>query len=176
MGARAIVASYVGPDPVRRALGQLHAVGVERDDISLLMTQDNAHAPRFGLIARRKWAEGMAYGAAIGGVLGGVVGAMVVLADAAGPDPIAGALGFAALIGVGLGGLFGSMLGALVGLRVPTFKARLVDESTPAGHVMIGVWVSDEARADRVQRILGRGVEAVRRGCGEKGSATDAAC
>ena len=154
MGARAIVASYADVEPLRKALGQLHAAGVERDDIALLMANNDEHAPKFGLRAGRKWAEGAAYGAALGGVLGGVLAGLIGLVAGGGIDPVTSELGFAALVGIGLGGGFGSLLGALVGMRVPTYEAKLSGDSSFAGKLMIGVWVSDEDRAQRVTQIL----------------------
>jgi hypothetical protein len=155
MGARPIVASFADGEPVRRALGQLHAAGVERDDISLLMTEDNGHTPRFALSAGHKLAEGAAFGAALGGVLGGVIGGFLALGDVAGPS-LAMGLTLAMLAGVGLGGALGSILGAVVGMRAPEYKAKLVDASTRAGQIMIAVWVTDQERAERVTRILAR--------------------
>ncbi|HVH97212.1 MAG TPA: hypothetical protein VM869_00815 [Enhygromyxa sp.] len=156
MSARPIVASFADGEPVRRALGQLHAAGVERDDISLLMAENNGHTPRFGLIAGHKGAEGAAFGAALGAVLGGIIGGLIALADVAGPDWAALGITVATLAGVGLGGALGSIFGAAFGLRIPEYKAKLVDASTRAGHVMIAVWVADDARAERVTRILAR--------------------
>jgi hypothetical protein len=156
MRVRPIVASFADAEPVRHALGQLHAAGIERDDISLLMAENNGHTPRFGLIAGHKWAEGAAYGAAVGGVLGGVIGCLVALGRVAEPASFALEFLFVSLVGVGLGGWLGSMLGALLGLRAPAYTAKLVDATTRAGHVMIAVWVADDARAERVTRILAR--------------------
>lgn len=156
MRVRAIVANYADGEPVRRALGQLHAAGVERDDISLLMAEDGEHSSRFGLIAGHKGADGAALGAALGGVLGGVIGALAGLGDIAGPGTAALELTVATLAGMGLGGGLGGILGGIVGLRVPEYRPKLVDATTNAGRVMIAVWVTDNARAERVTRILAR--------------------
>jgi hypothetical protein len=156
MSARPIVASFADTEPVRRALGQLHAAGIERDDISLLMAEGQGHTPRFGLIEGRKWAEGAAYGAALGAVLGGVIGCLVALGRVAEPDSIGLMLMVSMFAGVGLGGALGSLLGAALGLRALEYQAKLLDAPTRAGHVMIAVWVTDDARVERVRRILAR--------------------
>src|SRR5690606_27444490 len=104
----------------------------------------------------RKWAEGAAYGAALGGVLGGVIGCLVALGRVAEPDSIWLMLIVSMFAGVGLGGALGSLLGAALGLRALEYRAKLLDGSTRAGHVMIAVWVTDDARAERIRRILAR--------------------
>jgi hypothetical protein len=154
MSPRPIIASFADEEPVRRALGQLHAAGVERDDIALLMAEE-AHTPRFGLVAGHKLAEGVTIGAALGAVLGGLVGGLYVIDDVTWPDSVALGFALAWLAGAGLGGGVGSILGGLAGSRAPEYKARLVDASTRAGRIMIAVWVSDDARAQRVTQILG---------------------
>jgi len=145
---RPIVASFADSEPIRAVLGRLHAVGVERDDIALLMAEDG-DAPRFGLQTGHKLAEGVAAGSAIGAMLGALLSLAIALFDAA-----ALSLTIALLAGLGLGGGIGSIIGAVVGLGAPNYKAKL---AAPDGaRILLAVWVADDTRAQRVAQILTR--------------------
>jgi hypothetical protein len=144
-----VIASFASRDPIPGVLGQLHAAGVERDDVALLMAEEQ-HSPRFGLVAGHKLAVGAAFGAALGAVLGGLVGGVVALGEL---DSVG--ITIAILAGLGLGGAIGSVVGAVVGLGARHYRA-MFGEPTDGDPVLLAVWVADEARAQRVSRILAR--------------------
>ncbi|MFO7564866.1 MAG: hypothetical protein R6X02_19635 [Enhygromyxa sp.] len=148
MPIRPMIASFAGSEPVRQVLGQLHAAGVERDDIALLMTQEQ-QGSRFGLVPGHKLGEGVALGAALGAVLGGLVGGVLALG---GLSPIG--ITIAVLAGLGCGGGIGSVIGAVAGLGAPNYRAKLGEASASGDQVLLAVWPGDEARAQRVAQIL----------------------
>lgn len=144
------VASFASREPVPEVLGQLHAAGVERDDVALLMAEEQ-HSPRFGLVAGHKLAAGAAFGAALGAVLGGLVGGMLALGELSSVG-----ISIASLAGLGLGGGIGSVVGAIVGLRARSYRAQLGERADDGAPVLLAVWVADQARAERVSQILAR--------------------
>ena len=131
-------------------MGELHAAGVERDDVALLMAEDQ-HSPRFRLVAGHKLAEGVAFGSALGATLGLVIGAVVALADLTAVGTM-----IAALAGAGFGGGIGSIIGAVIGLGAPNYTAKLAAESSIGCPILVAVWVDDDARARRIAQILAR--------------------
>lgn len=153
MPARPIVGSFAGNEQVRRALARLHAAGIRRDAISLLMAEAN-RSPRFGLMTGYKLPEGTAFGAALGGVLGAVVGVLLVLGGITGGSELGAAV--AGLAGAGIGGGIGSLAGAVFGLSAPEYRAKLVEASGRGGQILVAVWVEDDEQAARVAQIFAR--------------------
>ncbi len=154
MRARPIVAGLTGNDQARRVLGRLHAAGVRRDAISLLMAEVD-HSPSFALHTGTKLSEGVALGAGLGGALGAIIGALIVVGGVLGARVTELGPSLVALIGAGIGGGIGTIVGALVGLGAPEYRAKLVQGSARGEKILIAVWVEGEVEAEQVSRILG---------------------
>jgi hypothetical protein len=153
-----------------RAVGELEAAGIRRDDISIVASNaDNWYSDRdregraSGRIDRDRdgtddRAEGAAAGAGIGAALGGAAGLLAGLGMLAipglGPVVAAGWLASTAATAAG-GGALGGIIGALTQSGIGRDEADVYAEGIRRGGALVTVRVPDAERG-RVERILDR--------------------
>jgi hypothetical protein len=167
-----ITATFHDRTATERAIDDLTAANIPRDDISIVMSNEtrakyfqgdeNVHGSNI--------ARGAAGGGAIGGSLGAIAGGFLIggaitiaTGGAAAPFLIAGPIA-GALAGGGAGAAVGSVIGALVGAGVPEAQAGAIEHELKRGGVIIAVRTSETHDAI-VRAILARdgGVDSGRR-------------
>jgi len=139
-----------------RIVDQLKISGFTSSDISVLMS-DPASTREFAMANKTKAPEGAAVGAGTGAVLGGALGWLTGIGALAipgvGPLIAAGPI-MAALGGAALGGTLGGVSGALIGLGIPEFEAKLYEGRINDGAALISVHSEDSDEADRAKQVF----------------------
>ncbi|MCX5771419.1 MAG: hypothetical protein NTZ09_14285 [Candidatus Hydrogenedentes bacterium] len=153
--ARTVTAIFDEASAAARAVDRLTALGISRDAISVLMSEET-RGRYFGIETKSKAPEGAALGAAAGGVLGALAGGLVAVGSLAvtGVGLVAVGPLVAALAGLGAGGAAGGIIGALIGLGMPEHEAELVAEELDRGGILVGVETADADQADDVEEIF----------------------
>lgn len=154
---------YYGADPAAAAVGRLHALGYEQNDISVMM-EDKTRERAFSSMVKAKGSEGVAAGATVGGVLGAIVagltatGSVVAIAGTAGAATplVAGPLA-AALAGLGVGAAGGGIVGGLVGAGIAEKRAKEYEKGFREGGVLVAVKPKSPEHRDKVRRALDEG-------------------
>ncbi|MEN9936235.1 MAG: hypothetical protein RLZZ387_2814 [Chloroflexota bacterium] len=161
--ARTVVGLFDRHEQVDRAIRELQANGVRRDDIGVIAADARGEfANRVG--GETKIDEGAGAGALSGGVLGGVLGLLMGVGALAIPGigpviaagPLAAALGSAgagALVGATTGVAAGGLLGALVGAGIPEEEAHVYAEGVRRGSTLLTV-ATDNVSSTTVESIL----------------------
>lgn len=135
-----------------RALSELFAAGVVKEDLSIVAADEKA-AAEFGIAKQSKVGEGVAIGAGVMGALGAVLAgfaAVGAIATGGAGVIIAGPL-VAALAGAGAGAAAGGVIGGLVGLGIPEHEIHYWSDKVKKGSVLIGV----KCHPDRVDTVKG---------------------
>jgi len=89
----------------------------------------------------------------LGGALGWLTGIGALAIPGVGPMIAAGPI-MAALSGAALGGALGGIGGALIGLGIPEYEARMYESKIQAGNTLISVHTHTRDEADRVKEIF----------------------
>jgi hypothetical protein len=139
-----------------RAVEQLKTRGFSSTDISALFadangTSDFAHqkntkAPEGATV-------GLGTGAALGGALGWLVGVGSLAIPGVGPFIAAGPI-MAALAGASIGGAVGTLGGALIGMGLPEYEAKLYESKLNGGRVLVSVHCSDSDAVKDAKEVL----------------------
>lgn len=153
-----MTALFPDRESAERAYAALTTRGYERDDVSVLITEEG-RARHFSRPEDRKTELGSkaAEGAGVGAVAGGTLGAVLLGLAAAGfaipglPIIAMGPLA-AALTGAGGGGALGALVGGLVGAGIPEERARAYDEGLRDGGIVLGATPRSEADADFIEQ------------------------
>jgi hypothetical protein len=135
-------------ESAERAYSSVSGRGYNKDDVSLLMS-DDTRKKHFGNSRSdndtdlgNKALEGAGVGGAIGGTLGGVIGAIAAVGTAVALPGlgliIAGPIA-AGLAGAGAGGLTGGVIGALIGAGIPEDRAKEYEQGVKEGGIVMGV-------------------------------------
>jgi hypothetical protein len=154
MKTRLLTAFFSGRSQAEGAVSSLLAAGVAPDEISVI-PKHVGHPDDLGLYPTSKASEGMAVGAVTGGLLGAIGGAVAAAGAIVIPGAgtvLAGPV-VAALAGAGAGGALGTLIGALVGVRVPEFEARYLEDAVGMGGALLAVRCRP-ALASKIEQIL----------------------
>lgn len=158
MAKRAVFGIATSEAQTVRIARALQAAGFPDSDISVLFP-DNTGRRDFGHETHTKAPEGAATGATAGTVLGGGLGWLIGIGSLAipgiGPFIAAGPI-MSALAVAAVGAATGGITGALVGLGIPEFEAKLYDGKIRAGNVLVSVHVENRDEASRAKEILER--------------------
>lgn len=158
-----LTATFHDRTATERAIDDLTAANIPRDDISIVMSnetrtryfggEDNVHGANI--------AKGAASGGVIGGSLGAIAGGFllggaitVATGGIAAPFLIAGPIA-GALAGGGAGAAVGSIVGALAGAGIPEAEASAIENEVKRGGVIVAVR-ADESREPIARAILTR--------------------
>jgi hypothetical protein len=153
---KAVFGIYATRSSVESAVTSLDNAGFHVKDVSILLPEN--HGKR-DLVNERntKSPEGTAAGAVSGAVLGGALGWLgavgAIAIPGVGPMIAAGPI-MAALAGVGAGGAVGGFTGALVGLGIPEYEAKLYDGHVRNGGILLSVHCDNPEAAARAKKIL----------------------
>lgn len=160
---KSVLAVFSNPRTAHRAVDELVARGMHREDISLLVS-DHQAPHQFDLRVGHKGAESVGWGMAAGVPVGAMLAAFAAFAS--GADSVLGAIPLltvliGAILGMALGGAFGGALG----VSKPKIEAELRFGGHPDVDVntaLIGVRVDTEAEVRLAQNALERLGGAVR--------------
>lgn len=155
---KTIVGVFNSVNEAQRAVHDLEAEGIARNDISIVAHKNAAGYETLDQTTKDKASDVVA-DAGIGAAIGGVGGLLLSAAGAItipviGPILAAGPIA-AALTGAGIGAAAGGLVGALTESGVPEEHAKYYAEGVRRGDVLVTV-KADSARADRVCDILDR--------------------
>lgn len=153
---------YYDREPAAAAVDRLHALGYDRDEISVIM-DDKTRERAFSSMVKAKGSEGMAAGATTGGVLGAIIagltatGSVVAVAGTGGlaAPLVAGPLA-AALAGLGVGAAGGGIVGGLIGVGIAEKKAKDYEKGLREGGILIAVKPKSDQHRDDLRRALAR--------------------
>jgi len=130
--------------------------GFSTDDISVLLP-DRAGTRDFAHEKGTKAPEGAATGAGAGGLLGGALGWLSGVGALAipglGPFIAAGPI-LAALGGAAVGAAVGGFTGAIVGMGIPEYEARLYEGKLRDGNILISVHTESRDERGRAEAIF----------------------
>jgi hypothetical protein len=158
-----VTATFHDRAATERAIDDLTAANIPRDDISIVMSNETREKYFHGDddVHGTNIARGAAGGGAIGGSLGAIAGGFLVggaitiaTGGAAAPFLIAGPIA-GALAGGGAGAAVGSIIGALMGAGIPEAQAGAIEHEVKRGGVIVAVR-TDEMREAVAQAILHR--------------------
>jgi uncharacterized membrane protein len=154
---RTVVAIFDDVGTAQRALEELLNNGFDRNDISVVRTNQQT-ATSADTLTDDSIASGAATGAGVGAVLGGIAGLVVGLGALAipgiGPIVAAGPLA-TTLAGAGIGAATGGVIGALTDAGIPETEAEYYAEGIRRGGTLLSVRAS-ENQASRAIDILQR--------------------
>ncbi|MDP3653978.1 MAG: hypothetical protein Q8R67_20095 [Rhodoferax sp.] len=134
---------------------KLKIAGFSSTDISVLLpdtsgTRDFAHEKNTKLPEGAT--AGVVTGMSAGAILGWLAGIGTLAIPGVGPFIAAGPI-MAALGAAAVGGATGGIIGALVGLGIPEFEAKLYDGKIRSGNVLISVHTDDSNQAKSAKEI-----------------------
>jgi hypothetical protein len=158
-----VLAVFANPRVAHQAVEELVESGIERDNISLLVS-DHQAPHQFELKVGHKGAEAIAWGMTIGVLIGGLLGTFAAFAASPthpiGTSPTLTII-IAAILAMSLGGAFGGA----IGVTKPKIEAELRYGGHPDVDVntaLLGVRVSTEDEVRNAQAALSRLGGAVR--------------
>jgi len=132
-------------------IGELQQAGVDRNQISLLVSSDTG-ASAANDDSKPNHIAGTGAGAAIGGIAGLVVGLAASAIPGIGPILAAGPIA-AALGSIGIGAAAGGLIGSLTGMHIPEEDAHYYAGEVRRGRAVVLVNTSAKL-ADRVRDVL----------------------
>ena len=143
-------------EPLERAVEGLKEAGFHGEEISAVFPETET-AKRYAIEQGTKAPEGAATGGTAGIVLGGTLGWLVgvgaLTIPGIGPLLAAGPV-VAALAGAGAAGALGGIAGALIGLGMPEYQAKLYESEIRKGGMLLAVHCQDARLVDSATRLL----------------------
>jgi hypothetical protein len=136
----------------------LKSAGFLNSEISVLMpdksgTRDFAHEQNTKLPEGA--ATGGVAGMGAGAILGWLAGIGTLAIPGVGPFIAAGPI-MAALGGAAIGGATGGVIGALVGMGIPEYEAKLYDGKIRGGNALISVHTDNSDQVDTAKAVYER--------------------
>lgn len=140
---------------VEQAYHSIITRGYNREDISLMMSENVRNAHFLGEIAECEAGTKAMEGAGIGSTVGGVTVGIIAALSAIGTNIVLPGFGIVVagpillgLAGAGAGGAAGSIIGALIGSGIPEQRARSYEDDIKNGSIVLGVVPHSEADAE----------------------------
>ena len=151
---------YYDRQPAEAAVERLHAMGYDRDEISVAM-EDKTREKAFAAIVNAKGSEGVATGATVGGILGvivaglGATGSIAAVAATGGAaiPLVAGPLA-SALAGLGAGALGGGIVGGLIGVGIGEKRAKEYEKGFREGGILVAVRPKSKEHRKEIRHTL----------------------
>jgi hypothetical protein len=150
-----VVSGFKTVEGAARAVDRLEADGFARERISLILNSTR-HGEFVTVKDKTKAADGAAAGGIAGGAIGAILAGLAGMATIAIPGVglfVAGPI-VAALVGGGAGAAAGGVLGGLIGLGLTEHEAKLYEDLTKDGGVVVAVRVVTREDASRAKKIL----------------------
>jgi hypothetical protein len=142
----------------QRALEDLLSNGFDRNDISIVRTNQDTGRDTVTTAGDMDTVSGAATGAGIGAALGGIAGLVIGLGVLAipgiGPIVAAGPLA-TTLAGAGIGAATGGIIGALTDVGIPEQEAGYYAEGVRRGGTLLSVRANDD-QVSRATEVLNR--------------------
>jgi hypothetical protein len=155
---RSVVALFDDVNTAQRALEELLRSGFDRNDVSVVRTnQKGGYTTGTGptdVHDTSGAAAGVGIGAALGGIAGLVIGLGVIAIPGIGPIVAAGPLA-TTLAGAGIGAAAGGIIGALTDVGIPEEEAGYYAEGVRRGGTLLTVR-ADESQVNRARDIMNR--------------------
>jgi hypothetical protein len=152
----AVYGIYKSQIEAENSLDRLKLEGFNNSDVSILFSS-NEQTANFAHENSTKAPEGAATGslsgATIGGVLGWLAGIGTLAIPGAGPFIAAGPI-MATLAGAGVGGALGGLTGALIGLGIPEYEAKIYEGKVNDGGVLVSVNAPNKQWATKARELL----------------------
>lgn len=152
----AVYGLYKTREQVEDAVNALKAAGFRNTDISILFPDDTG-SKEFAHEKGTKLPEGAATGGASGSIIGGALGWLAGIGalaiPGAGPFIAAGPI-VAALAGAGVGGSVGWLAGALIGLGIPEYEAKMYEGRIKEGNILLSVHSDNPEWKKRAKVLL----------------------
>ena len=127
-------------------------------EISFLMPDKTARKD-FGHEKHSKAPEGAVTGGSVGAVLGGALGWLAGLGSVVVPGMgaflISGPILFA-LSGMAIGGTVGGVSGALIGMGIPEYEAKIYEGKLKEGKILLGVHTDNKEMHEQALKVLKR--------------------
>ncbi|MDP3509723.1 MAG: DUF3341 domain-containing protein [Candidatus Melainabacteria bacterium] len=144
----------------------LQAVGFPNSGLSVLFP-DKQGTKDFAHDNSTKAPEGAAAGATTGGIIGGTLGLLAGIGALAipgvGPFIAAGPI-MATLSGVGVGATLGGLTGALIGMGIPEYEAKMFEGKLREGNVLIAAHSESNDDLKRAEDVFkGHGATDIKR-------------
>ncbi|MBK7748145.1 MAG: DUF3341 domain-containing protein [Candidatus Obscuribacter sp.] len=134
----------------------LQNAGFLNSDLSVLFP-DKQGSKDFAHDNSTKAPEGAATGATTGGVIGGALGLLAGIGALAipgvGPFIAAGPI-MATLSGVGVGATLGGLTGALIGMGIPEYEAKMFEGKLKEGNILIAAHSEKGDALKRAEEIF----------------------
>jgi hypothetical protein len=138
------------------ATDSLIRAGFTGADISALIPE-NLGSRQIGTEKNSKAPEGAATGAGSGAVVGGALGLLAGIGALAipgiGPLIAAGPL-MATLAGIGVGGAVGGFSGALIGMGIPEYEAKLYEGYIQKGAILLSTHCDTSEEIRRAKEVM----------------------
>lgn len=135
---------------------RLHNAGFSYSDVSIIFSDKNG-AHNVSHENSTKAPEGATAGASAGGILGGTLGLLAGIGTLAipglGPLVAAGPI-LATLSGFAVGAAVGGVAGALIGLGIPEYEAKIYESRLQEGNILIAVHTENNLEIDRAKGIF----------------------
>jgi hypothetical protein len=141
-----------------RVVEKLQSAGFAAADISVLLP-DRSGTHDFAYAKGTKAPEGALAGAGAGGVLGGALGLLAAFGALAIPGVgafIAAGPLLSTLSGVAVGATAGGFIGALIGMGVPEYLARVYEGKLREGRVLFAVHCRNSEEVKLARKTLER--------------------
>jgi hypothetical protein len=151
---RTVVALFDDMNTAQRALEELLRSGFDRNDISVVRTNEGSATATTDTGDASGMAAGAGVGAALGGLAGLVVGLGALAIPGIGPIVAAGPLA-TTLAGAGIGAVAGGLIGALTDVGIPEEEAGYYAEGIRRGGTLLTVRANDNM-VGRASEILNR--------------------
>jgi len=154
--AHAVFCTVKTSSQATQIANSLKSAGFPNNNISVLMP-DKTGTKDFAVDNQTKSPEGAVTGVGTGALLGGGLGWLAGIGALAipgvGPLIAAGPI-MAALTGAALGGGIGGVMGALIGMGIPEYEARLYEGKLNGGRILISVHSDDSSETERAKNIF----------------------
>lgn len=135
---------------------KLKEIGLVSGEISFLMPDTSARKD-FGLEKSSKAPEGAVAGGSAGALLGGALGWLAgigsIVLPGAGTFIIAGPI-IMALSGAAVGGTLLGVAGALAGMGIPEYEAKIFEGKVKEGKILLGVHTDNKELLKKSEEIL----------------------
>jgi hypothetical protein len=155
-GNAAVFGIFASSASAEAAVNLLTAAGFSTQDVSILMSgteESRELAMERNTNAVEDAATGVAVGGVVGGTLGLLAGVGALAIPGAGPLIAAGPL-VASLAGLGGGATVGGLVGALVGLGIPEYEAKLYDGRVKEGELLLSIHCVDSEDVSNARAVL----------------------
>jgi len=139
----------------QNALYKLENAGFTHNQINMVAAEETV-GQTLGIQKESKAAEGGTIGAASGGILGAIAAGLLATGTIAIPglNLVVWGSAIAAIAGAGAGAAAGGLTGALIGLGIPEYEVKKLENHVKNGAVLVAVEAATDDQATAAKDIL----------------------